>query len=390
MKKLFVVLLSVLCVLTLAGCGKSGNGGSDSDGTVTVKLGGSGPLSGDAKVYGEAVRNAAQIAVDEINASDSKIKFDFRMEDDEASGEKADTAYSTLYDWGMQVSLFTVTSGAGAAVAASYDKDKIFAITPSGSSTALVYTDSQNFKGNFQMCFTDPNQGVAAADYLASYFGGYKVAIIYKSDDVYSAGVYEKFAAEAEAKGVSVVYVGAFTDDTGTDFSTQLTAAKDNNANLVFLPIYYQPASLILKQAFDIAYTPIFFGVDGMDGILTLEGFDTSLAEGVYLLTPFAADADDEQTKHFVEAYKKAYGDTPNQFAADAYDCVYAIHQALENLGYNSGYSTNGLCDDMIAQFTSMSFDGVTGKNMTWAENGEVSKAPKAVVISGGVYVSAD
>ena len=392
MKKLFVVLLSVLCVLTLAGCGKSGGneGNTPSDGTVTVKLGGSGPLSGDAKVYGEAVRNAAQIAVDEINASDSKIKFDFRMEDDEASGEKSVTAYSTLYDWGMQVSLFTVTSGAGAAVAANYDEDKIFAITPSGSSTALVYTDSQNFKGNFQMCFTDPNQGVAAADYLASYFGGYKVAIIYKSDDVYSAGVYEKFAAEAEAKGVSVVYVGAFTDDTSTDFSTQLTAAKDCNANLVFLPIYYQPASLILKQAFDMAYTPIFFGVDGMDGILTLEGFDTSLAEGLYLLTPFAADAEDELTKNFVSSYESKFDDVPNQFAADAYDCVYAIKQALENIGYDGTMSSDDLYEAMVNQFTTMTFNGLTGNNMTWAANGEVSKAPKAVIIIDGVYVSAE
>ena len=392
MKKLLVVLLSVLCVLTLAGCGKSGGneGNTPSDGTVTVKLGGSGPLSGDAKVYGEAVRNAAQIAVDEINASDSKIKFDFRMEDDEASPEKSVTAYSTLYDWGMQVSLFTVTSGAGAAVAASYDEDKIFAITPSGSSTALVYTDSKNFKGNFQMCFTDPNQGVAAADYLASYFGGYKVAVIYKSDDVYSAGVYEKFAAEAEAKGVSVVYVGAFTDDTSTDFSTQLTAAKDNNANLVFLPIYYQPASLILKQAFDMAYTPIFFGVDGMDGILTLEGFDTSLAEGLYLLTPFAADAEDNLTKNFVTTYQSKFGDVPNQFAADAYDCVYAIKQALENMNFDGSLSGEALYEALISQFTTMTFDGLTGLNMTWAENGEVSKAPKAVIIIDGVYVSAE
>ena len=386
-------MLSLLCVLTLAGCGNKGGGDSGNDAppadeTVYVKLGGSGPLSGDAKVYGEAVRNAAQIAVDEINASDSKIKFEFNMADDEADGEKAVSAYSTLYDWGMQVSLFTVTSGSGAAVASSYDEDKIFAITPSGSSTALVYTDAKNFPGNFQMCFTDPNQGVASADYMAQHFADKTIAVIYKSDDVYSAGVYEKFAAQAAANGLNVVYTGAFTDDSSTDFSTQLTAAKDAGADLVFLPIYYQPASLILKQANDMSYAPAFFGVDGMDGILTLEGFDTSLAEGVYLLTPFAADA--EESKHFVEAYQAKYGETPNQFAADAYDSVYAIHQALTNIGYNSMYAPNALFDDMIAQFTSMTFDGVTGKSMTWAENGEVSKAPKAVVITNGAYVSAD
>ena len=395
MKKLLVVLLAMLCVLTLAGCsGGSGNGGKEEptgDGTVTVKLGGSGPLSGDAKVYGEAVRNAAQIAVDEINASDSKIKFEFKMEDDEADGEKAVSAYSTLYDWGMQVSMFTVTSGSGAAVAASYDEDKIFAITPSGSSTALVYTDSKNYPGNFQMCFTDPNQGVASADYMAANFADKKIAVIYKSDDVYSSGVYEKFVAEAAAKNLNVVYKdGAFTDDTSNDFSTQLTAAKDAGAELVYLPIYYQPASLILKQANDMGYAPVFFGVDGMDGILTLEGFDTALAEGVYLLTPFAADASDDATVHFVKAYQDKYGETPNQFAADAYDVVYAIKQALENIGYDGSQEGEALFNAMVGQFTSMSFDGVTGLNMTWAENGEVSKAPKAVVITNGVYVSAD
>ena len=401
MKKLLVLLLSVLCVLSLAGCANSNGGGTDDGGnngggedadqTVTIKLGCSGPLSGDAKVYGEAVRNAAQIAVDEINESASTIKFDFRMEDDEATPEKAVTAYSTLYDWGMQVSLYTVTSGAGAAVAANYDEDKIFAITPSGSATALVYTDEKNFPGNFQMCFTDPNQGVASADYMTEKFADKKIAVIYKSDDVYSAGVYEKFTAEAGVKGLNVVYTGAFTNDSATDFSTQLTAAKDAGADLVFLPIYYQPASLILKQASDMDYAPVFFGVDGMDGILTLEGFDTSLAEGLYMLTPFAADADDQLTKDFVAKYQEKFGEVPNQFAADAYDCVYAIHQALRDINVTPDYKFDeSLYNDMVGQFTTMHFNGLTGEKMTWAENGEVSKYPKAVIITDGVYVSAD
>jgi len=395
MKKLLTILIAVMCLFTLAGCnngGSSDNGGSSNagDGTVTIKLGLSGPLSGDAKVYGEAVRNAAQIAVDEINNSASTIKFDFKMADDEASPEKADTAYAELYDWGMQASLYTVTSGAGAAVAANYDEDKIFALTPSGSSTALVYSDTKNYEGNFQMCFTDPNQGVAAADYIADHFGDKNIAIIYKSDDVYSAGVYEKFVDQAKNKGLQVVYSGAFTDDSSTDFSTLLTASKDSNANLVFLPIYYQPAATILKQAADMSYAPTFFGVDGMDGILTLEGFDTSLAEGLYLLTPFAADASDQLTKDFVKSYQDKHGETPNQFAADAYDCVYAIHQALRDINVTADYNFDNLYADLISQFTSMTFNGVTGENMTWAANGEVSKAPKAVVITNGVYVSAE
>ncbi len=380
--------MSVMCLFALTACGGEGGSQETDDGSIIIKLGGSGPLSGDAKVYGEAVRNAAQIAVEEINASDSKIKFEFKMEDDEAGAEKAVSAYASLYDWGMQVSLLTVTSGSGAAVAKNYDEDGIFALTPSGSSTALVYTDKENFEGNFQMCFTDPNQGVASADYIADHFAGAKVGVIYKSDDVYSSGVYEKFIAEAKVKNVNVVYdKGAFTDDTETDFSTQLTAAKEAGADLIYLPIYYQPASIILKQASDMNYAPTFFGVDGMDGILTLDGFDTSLAEGVYLLTPFSATSTDEKTVKFVEAYSKVYGEAPNQFAADGYDCVYAIHQALENIGVDKDYDFDNLYDDMIAQFTSMSFDGLTGTSMTWGTNGEIRKAPEAFVIKDGVYV---
>jgi len=392
MKKVLVVLLAVMCLFSLTACGSKEEAVSE-DGTVTIKLGCSGPLTGDAATYGEAVKNAIEIAVDEVNNSDSKIKFDFNMQDDEADGEKAVSAYSALYDWGMQVSLFTVTSGSGAAVATNYDEDQIFALTPSGSSTDLVYTDSKNFKGNFQMCFTDPNQGVASADYIAENFKDAKVAVIYKSDDVYSSGIYEKFVAEAKVKGVNIVTdenKRGFTNDTATDFSTQLGEAKNAGADLVFLPIYYQPASIILKQASDMGYAPTFFGVDGMDGILTLDGFDKSLAEGVYLLTPFAADATDEKTVHFVEAYKAKYGETPNQFAADAYDCVYAVYQALDNAGVDENYDMANVYNDLISQFTSMTFDGITGTSVKWAENGEVTKAPKAVIISNGVYVSAE
>ena len=390
MKKLLVLLLAILCMFSLTACGGSNNADVSEDGSIYIKLGGSGPLTGDAKTYGEAVKNAAQIAVDEINKSDSKIKFDFNMEDDAHKVEQAATAYSTLYDWGMQVSLFTVTSAPGAAVASSYDEDKIFALTPSGSSTDLIYTGDKNFRGNFQMCFTDPNQGVASADYIAENFKDAKVAIIYKSDDVYSAGIYEKFLAEAKVKNVNVVgdeKQRSFTSDSETEFTAQLGAARDAGADLIFMPIYYQPSSIILDEAKKMNYAPTFFGVDGLDGILELDGFDKSLAEGVYLLTPFSATSTDDATVHFVEAYKAACGEVPNQFAADGYDCVYAIHQALENIGVNADYNFDNLYEDMIKQFTTMTFNGLTGSSMTWAENGEVKKAPEAFIIKDGVYV---
>ena len=359
-----------------------------------IKIGGSGPLTGGAAVYGQAVKLAAEIAVEEINAKGG-LQFELNFQDDAHDPEKAVTSYGVLKDWGMQVSLATVTSAPGAAVSQMYKDDNIFGITPSGSSLAVIYQDPDNAAnpyGNvFQMCFTDPNQGVASADYFAGHPDlGSKIAVIYKNDDNYSSGIFAKFKAQAETNGLEIVYEGTFDDSNASDFSVQLTKAQAAEADIVYLPIYYDPASLILTQANQMGYAPTFFGTDGMDGILTLEGFDTSFAEGVYLLTPFSADADDDLTKNFVESYKaRKGGEVPNQFAADAYDCVYAIAQACEAAGVTADMSASDICDALVKQFTSMTFAGLTGQS-TWAESGEVSKSPKAVVIKDGVYVSAD
>ena len=415
MRKIFktsmAVALSVCMAAALTACGGSGSSASSepaaeateaadaaeetADTGAKIKIGGSGPLTGPAAVYGQAVKNAAEIAVEEVNAKGG-LQFELDMEDDAHDPEKAVTAYGVLKDWGMQVSLATVTSAPGAAVSPSYAEDQIFAITPSGSSPAVVFADPDNLSGAygnvFQMCFTDPNQGSASADYIATHTDlGSKVAIIYKNDDNYSKGIHDTFVAEAAVKNVEVVYEGTFDDSNAQDFSVQLGQAQDAGADIVFLPIYYDPASLILTQANQMGYKPTFFGVDGMDGILTLEGFDTSLAEGVYLLTPFSADAEDELTVNFVNAYKeKCGGEIPNQFAADAYDCIYAIAQACEAAGVTADMSSDEICTKLVEQFTSMTFSGLTGEGMTWNENGEVTKSPKAVVIQNGVYVGVE
>ncbi len=391
-----------VCVASLsAACGEaaapaaSAEGASAEAAAGAIKIGGSGPLTGPAAVYGSAVKAAAEQAVEEINAKGG-LQFVLDFEDDTHDAEKAVTAYGVLKDWGMQVSLGTVTSAPGAAVSQMYQDDGIFALSPSASSLAVIYHDSDNAAdpyGNvFQMCFTDPNQGIASADYLKSHTElGSKIAIIYKNDDNYSSGVYAKFKSQADANGLEIVYEGTFDDSNASDFTVQLKKAQDAGADLVFLPIYYDPASLILTQANQMGYAPTFFGVDGMDGILTLEGFDTSLAEGVYLLTPFSADASDELTQNFTKNYKARNKDEiPNQFAADAYDCVYAIAQACEAAGVTADMSPQDVCEAMKKQFTSMTFDGLTGKSVTWSESGEVSKSPKAVKIENGVYVGVE
>ena len=393
MKKKFACLaMAMVMVLSLAACGgkkeeapAAAPAESGSDSSVSVfKVGTIGPLSGDAAIYGQAVANGAKIAVDEINAAGGAIQFELQSQDDEADGEKSVNAYNTLMDWGMQVMVGPTTTGASIAVSAQANADRTFMLTPSASSVDVI-----DGKDNvFQVCFTDPNQGVASADYISANMAGAKVAVIYRNDDAYSQGIRDTFVSEAADKGLEVVYEGTFTADTATDFSVQLTAAQAAGADTVFLPIYYQPASVILTQAAAMNYAPTFFGVDGMDGILTMEGFDTALAEGVMLLTPFSADAPDERTQNFVKAYQAAYGEIPNQFAADAYDVVYAIYDAVKAGNLSGDMSASDLCDALKTQITGLTFDGLTGDGMTWDASGAVSKAPKAVVIKDGAYAA--
>ena len=397
MKKFVSSVLAASMALSLAACGSSAassaasSDAAASTGSTTassdftpIKLGGIGPVTGGAAIYGQAVKNAEELAVKEINEAAGYTVFDFKFEDDEHDAEKSVNAYNSLKDWGMQVLAGPTTTTPSLAVAAETANDNLFMMTPSASAEAVIQTGDNVF----QICFTDPNQGVASADYIAENALGTKVGIIYDSSDAYSTGIHDKFKAEAAAKGLEVVADEAFTADNKSDLSTQLTKCQTAGADLVFLPIYYQEASQILISANSSGYAPKFFGCDGMDGILTIKGFDTSLAEGLMLLTPFAADAADEKTQAFVTAYKEAYGDTPNQFAADAYDVVYAIYDAVKAGNLSGDMSVSDLCDALKTQITGLTFDGLTGDGMTWDASGAVSKAPKAVVIKDGAYAA--
>ena len=414
-KKILGLALAATMAVSLAACGSSSSDGSSAaasegasdaasseagseaaseagasdtaakDGVFVI--GGSGPLTGGAALYGTAVRDGGKVAVDEINANGGingyQVKWIF--EDDEHDAEKAVNAYNTLKDEGLQIMVGTTTSGPCLAVAAETEKDNMFQITPSGSTPDI--TKPANV---FRLCFSDTAQGTKSADYIADKKLATKVGVIYDSSDTYSSGIYETFAKEAAAKGLEIVGAEAFTSENKTDFKTQLQKLKDGGADLVFLPFYYTEASLVLKQAKEMGYAPKFFGCDGMDGILDLPDFDTSLAEGLMLLTPFAADAQDEQTQKFVKAYKDEFGDTPIQFAADAYDCLYVIKAAAEKANITPDMSYSEICDALEPVMTEITVDGLTGDEITFEASGEPNKEPKAVVIENGAYKSMD
>ena len=387
MKKFIsVMLVAAMAVTALTGCGSNAGSSSKKD-ADKYYIGGIGPTTGATAIYGTAVKNGAQIAVDEINAAGgiNGKQIEYRFEDDQNDAEKSVNAYNTLKDWGMQMLVGTTTTAPCIAVAGKTASDNLFQITPSASAPSVLSSGNGNI---FQVCFTDPNQGIASAQYIAENKLAKKIGIIYDSSDVYSSGIEEKFEAEAKDKGLQIVSKAAFTADSKTDFGTQLQKAKDAGADLLFLPIYYQEASIILKQADTMGYKPKFFGVDGMDGILTVENFDTKLAEDVMLLTPFAADAKDKAVQNFVKTYKEKYKDTPNQFAADSYDAVYALKAAIEESKATPDMSASDMCDALKGAMTKIKMQGLTGgkDGLTWNESGEVTKSPKAVIIKNGAY----
>ena len=401
MRKLISLGLAAAMVASLTACGSNSNSGTtttaagaaesttaaagnDSEAPASgegFKVGVIGPLTGGAAAYGNAVKNGADLAVKEINAAGgvNGVMLELNAQDDEHDAQKSVNAYNTLKDWGAQMVVGSTTSGPCIAVAAETANDNMFQITPSGSAVECVSPDNV-----FRVCFSDPDQGMAAAKYIGENKLATTVAIIYDSSTEYSSGIREAFMKEAENQGIEIVADEAFTADNATDFSVQLDKAKEANAELVFLPIYYQEASIILKQASDKEFAPIFFGVDGMDGILSVKNFDTSLAEGVMLLTPFSTT--EESSKKFTSDYVAAYGEDPNQFAADSYDAVYALKAAIEKSGVTPDMSASDICDAMKAAMTEISIDGLTGAGMTWNAAGEPDKEPKAAKIVNGGY----
>ncbi len=380
-KKIIAMVLVAIMAFTLVACG---DGDTSDGGEAVFKIGGIGPTTGAASVYGVAVMNGAEIAVEEINEAGgiNGTPIEFSFQDDEHDPVNAVNAYNTLMDWGMDLLMGTVTSGPSIAVSSEAANDGMYMLTPSGSSPDII-----DGKTNvFQVCFTDPNQGMASAQYIGDNNIATKIGILYDSSDVYSTGIYEEFVAEATNHGFEIVSTEAFTADTKTDFTVQLQKAKSAGAELMFLPFYANEASLVLTQADSMDFSPIFFGCDGMDGILSVENFNTDLAEGLSLLTPFVATSDDDATVSFVSKYEELHGETPNQFAADAYDAIYIIKEAIEASGATADMEPADISAAVIGAMVEISYEGLTG-SMTWSETGEVSKDPKAMTIKDGIYV---
>lgn len=380
MKKFMKIVCLMLAMAMAFGCMTACASTGKAD-DKDVLLGLIGPMTGDYANYGTSVRDGAQIAVDEINAAGgvNGWKFSLSAQDSQGDPDSAVTAYGKLVDDGMDVSIGCVLSGEAASVITAAKEDDYLIVTPSSSAKDCIANNDKAFR----ICFNDPNQGTASANYIADYQLGTKIGVLYQSDIDYSAGLYETFKAQAAQCGLEIVTEQTFTDGTKTDFTTQINALKESGCDLVFLPFYAAEASTFLTQAQGKLENVVYFGCDGLDGLQTKVS-DMSLIEGVMMLTPFAADAEDEATQAFVAEYQKRYNKVPDQFAADGYDAVYAVKAVMEKTGKVP--SDKDFTEALVAAMYEVEVNGLTG-TMTWNAEREPNKDAKAMVFVNGVAV---
>ena len=369
-KKTFAAVMALAMILGLTACGGKNYTAKNTE----YVIGFSGPLTGPAAVYGVAVQNSAQMAVDEINAAGGLdgVKFKLLATDDTHDATKVAANYASMIEGGMQVSLGTVTTAPGLEFTNLSVEDNVFFITPSASGDDIPKNDN-----GFQMCFADGNQGKVAANYVNST-DFKKIGIFYKSDDAYSNGIYKQFKENLDSSIETVDAV--FTDANATDFSAQISTLKD--CKFIFMPIYYTPASIFMTQAKDIiAKDAVYYGCDGFDGLAgQFEDFSV-IPQEVSMLSHFDSNATEGAAAEFIKKYTEKFGaDTLNQFGASAYDCVYAIYNAMK-AAKDAGekidvtISAEDLCEILKAQFTGdFSYSGVTGNNIKWKDNGYVEK----------------
>lgn len=390
-KILAITLVLVMTALCFASCGKKNDVWTKTEnGGLYLEIGFTGPLSGEYANYGISVRDGAKLAVEEINAKGGINGFELKLleQDSQGSGDKAVQAYGKHVDDGMKVSLGGTLSGENKDIVAAAKEDGILILTPSASAL-----DSIGEANAFRLCFNDPQQGEIAANTIKSKGYASKVAILYDNGNDYCVGNVETFKAKATALGIEIVTEQTYTESTNTDFNTQLTAIKDSGAELVFIPIYAADAAKVLRQAAQASLDVKWFGCDGLDGLIEKCGDNVADAEGVFLLTPFYADSQDGVAKTFVDAYKAKYGKTPDQFAADGYDCVYTIVEAIKKAAITSENVVSMEIADfnkkLVAAMTQIEVTGATG-TMTWTADGETVKEPMILKIVGGKTVVAD
>lgn len=392
MKKLFSLLVVLLLVCSVVGC-KDNNDNNDDQKDTTIKLGSSGPLSGSVSIYGQAVKEGVELAVEEINAAGgvnvngTMMKLELvDFVNDEADPQKASAALTSLLEQDVDVVVGAVTSGATEGLITASLQYGVPVITPTGTADKLTVGDNgdeRDIRANvFRACFYDSYQGKFMAEYAAEK-GVKKAYVLYNNDEDYSKGLKDAFVATAGAKNVSVTTAAYSKND--KDFNAFWVPIIEGGYDCVYVPDYYENVYNILKTGYAKGYTGECYGGDGWDGVIkqVKEGDDTSFLEKCFYTNHYFGESENAAVKTFVQKYQAKYDTTPVSFAALGYDAVYIAKQAIEAAGsvdFDAVVEalTNGTFSNLVTSSTSFKFN-----------NGNPEKSATVITFKDGKEVEA-
>lgn len=370
MKKIIAMLAGATMMMS---CGAN----KSQEESSTIKVGGMGPLTGSAAMYGITVDKGAKLAFEEINANGGVLgkKFEYISLDEKADPIEAVNAYNKLTDEGVVAILGSVTSKPTLAVAELAAQDGIPMITPTG--TQINITDAG--PNIFRVCFTDPYQGSTLAKFSKDKLGAKTAAIMVNTSSDYSDGIANAFIKQAEKEGIKVVAKEGYSDG-DKDFKAQLTKINSENPDILVVPEYYELSALIATQAREIGMKSTFVGPDGWDGIIgALDSSSYSVVDNSYFTNHYSTEDNNEKVQSFLKKYREKYNEEPTAFSALAYDTVYVLKNAIDKAGTTDKA-------ELTKAIKASDMDGVTG-HLTFDENNNPIKAVTIIKVQDGKYI---
>ncbi len=380
MKKsaVLIILLLILSVV-ICGCNK--------EDSSQIKVGVIAELTGDVPAVGASCKNAAEMAVAEINDAggiqlgDKKYRIKLLIEDNAGKADQSASSAQKLITQQKVTAIVGPNASRYALPAAEIaETSKVILITP-WSTAPKATLDSRtgaSKKYVFRACFIDPFQGRVLAKFALDNLKLTKAAVLYDVASEYNKGIAEFFKEVYEQNGGKVVAFETYTTN-DKDFSSQLTKIKQAAPDVIFLPNYYSEVPLQIQQAKRLGITVPFIGSDswGSEELVKLCGKDCN---DYYFSTHYAADASTDATQKFIASYKTKYGTTPDDVAALTYDSFGLLWQALKTAGKNDRQAVR----DALAKIPQ--YEGVTG-NMQFKEgSGDPVKSAVILKIKDGKF----
>ncbi|MHC1761943.1 MAG: ABC transporter substrate-binding protein [Negativicutes bacterium] len=336
MKKHFVLAVVVLMSLLLvAGCG----GGEKAKPAATsneIKIGANFELTGGVANFGKQTLNGIQMAVKEVNAAGGVLggkKIVVVVADNKSEPAEATNAITKLITQDKVVAVLgPVTSTNVLATVQVAQDNKIPVLTATGTNEKITVDNGKVRPFAFRACFIDPFQGRVMANYASKTVKA-KTAVIYvDSSSDYSKGLSQSFEATFAQNGGKILGKEAFLAK-DQDFKATLTKIKAMNAEVIFIPAYYEEVGKIVKQARELGITIPMLGTDGWDDPKVVEIAGAAALNNTFFSNHYSSQDKDPNVVKFVEAYKKEYNQEPSALAALGYDSGLMIIDAIKRAG---------------------------------------------------------